>query len=541
MTTAETDNVGVANAHGDRAVAAADPLAQPFVGRSLLGLVLISLLGAALRLFHLGDWSIWIDEAHTWRDITLPFGSFLKSERAWYPLSFLGLRALADSVLPSLSEFWMRLPFALCGIVSVPLLAIVGKPLIGRRAALVAALFLAINPWHIYFSQNARGYVMVAFFALLAAGTYWHGIQRSSRALRVFGLFLALCTGACHLTGLALLPTFLAYPVLDYLQKAGRQTWGYLAVLGIGGCLIPLVADLFPPFLVFRHAKPDASLAHLLHTTAFYFRPPLLCAALAGVWLMVRVRLQGPGLFLMCWLVVPLFVVGVLGSTFVKVTARYAFCALPALMMLAAIASVRFGELLVAGLSHRSWRSRLVPSLVFPAILGLDMAAYDYLYFTTQYGDRGRWREAAEIVQGLTPGQEYDVYTINEPSLQYYLRPNHFRGFAGDPHPGVRVWLIEGWEIGKGFPWFMQPKPGVLPPGATPTGGVDSYFAAIESDCRHLQRNLYFVVTLPELAEKDPDGRLLARIRNECRLVQVLPCWVGPKDETIYVYEWSKV
>ena len=112
MTTTETETVGVARAHADSAVAAGSAAGQPFVGRSLLGLILISLLGAALRLFHLGDWSFWIDEAHTWRDITLPFDSFLKSERAWYPMSFLALRALADSVLPSLSEFWMRLPFA---------------------------------------------------------------------------------------------------------------------------------------------------------------------------------------------------------------------------------------------------------------------------------------------------------------------------------------------------------------------------------------------------------------------------------------------
>ena len=143
-----------------------------------------------------------------------------------------------------------------------------------------------------------------------------------------------------------------------------------------------------------------------------------------------------------------------------------------------------FSELLVAGLSHRSWRSRLVPSLVVPAILGLDMAAYDYLYFTTQNGDRGRWREAAETVQGLTPGKDYDIYTVNEPSLQYYLRPNHYRGMPRDSHPGVRVWQIQDWEVHSGFPWFMQAKPGVLPPGAVAGGGVDSYFAAIESGIR---------------------------------------------------------
>ena len=41
-------------------------------------LLLITVLGAALRMYHLGSWSIWVDEAHTWRDITRPLSVFWK-------------------------------------------------------------------------------------------------------------------------------------------------------------------------------------------------------------------------------------------------------------------------------------------------------------------------------------------------------------------------------------------------------------------------------------------------------------------------------
>lgn len=513
----------------------------PFRGNSLLGLLLITLLAIVLRLWQLGDWSIWVDEAHTWRDITLPLDSFLDSERAWYPLSFLGLRALVEShVLPSLDAYWLRLPFAIFGMASVPLLAWYGRSLVGRRAALTAALFLAVNPWHIYFSQNARGYVLVAFFAILSAGCYWQSIQRGQVWLRVIALGLAVLTGACHITGLALLPIFIAFPVLSHWQRTGHRVWIWLIALGGIGIVLPIIIRFFPPFLSFQRAKSEASIMHFVHTSLFYFRPSMLCAALAGVWLMIRTRMHGRGLFLLCWLLVPMFAVGVLGSTFVKATARYAFCALPALMLLAASASVRLGESLVAGLSYRSVRSRIVPILVLPMILFLDMASYDYLYFTSQHGDRARWGESAALIQQAAKGQPYLVYSINEPSLQYYLCPDHFRAQKQAPKPTGTVVGIHDWELARGYPSQLKNADGSLPPGALSSGGCRSYFAAVEQDAVQHKRAAFFVITLPEIHEKDPSGVLLKQLQEECRLLQVLPCWVGPKDETIYIFSLSR-
>ena len=63
-------------------------------------LLAISAVALLLRLFALGEWSLWIDEAHTWRDATMPLFSaprvdgFLDSNRQFYPLTFLWLRGL---------------------------------------------------------------------------------------------------------------------------------------------------------------------------------------------------------------------------------------------------------------------------------------------------------------------------------------------------------------------------------------------------------------------------------------------------------------
>ena len=111
------------------------PLAAvPFTTRQLLWLLGITALAGVLRLWHLGEWSIWVDEAHTWRDVTVPLDRFLGEERSWYPTSFLFLRGLMESLLPQFTEEWQRLPFAVCGVATVPMLAFYGKMLVAPRA-----------------------------------------------------------------------------------------------------------------------------------------------------------------------------------------------------------------------------------------------------------------------------------------------------------------------------------------------------------------------------------------------------------------------
>lgn len=486
--------------------------------RHVVALLLITLLGAWLRLHGLAEWSFWVDEAHTWRDATLPLARFFDSERGWYPGSYLLLRWLLDlGVLQQPTEGWLRLPFAFCGIVSVPLLALVGAQLVGTRAALLSALLLTLNPWHVFWSQNARGYVLVFFFSTLAATAFWRGIRRRSRGLCAAGVGLALLGGAFHPTGLMLLSVFLAYPLLLNVQVASRRFALVACAAGAAVFLLPSLIALLPPFQAFMAAKPDASLVHLVQTTAYYFRVPLLLAAMLGVWLLFQARMQGRVLFLACWALVPLLVLSMLGTSVVKVTARYAFCALPAVVLLAGAASVRMADVLAKGLGSATRVSRTVPALVLPAILCLDMAAYDYLYAHAQHGDRGLWRQASRYVAAAAEQRPFAVLTVNGPSMEYYLRPNHYRGWAEDPHPGVQVRAILHWDV-------------------TVAGGGRDYLLAERDRLRAAGAEMFVVVGMPELIEIDQDGSLRTTLRREFELVHVLPCWVGPKDESIWIY-----
>ncbi len=488
----------------------------------------ITALAAMMRLYKIGEWSFWVDEGHTWRDVTLPLWRFRESARGWYPLSYLGLRWSIEFLgLPDHSEGWLRLPYALFGIASVPLLAVFGQKLVGRRAALLAALFLGINPWHIYWSQNARAYVLVFFFAVLSAGSYWLAIERRSWRWSVVSGVALLIAGACHFTGFALLPAFLAYPLLSGRELTPRWVGVGVLLAFAASLAVPYVLELLPPFQAFQRAKPDASLLHMLQTTAWYFRLPLLLAAGVGLWMLLQGRMQGRALFLACWAVIPLLSLCMVGSSLVKVTARYALCALPAVLLLAGGASVRMAEVLSKGLGRTSWVSRAVPAMVLPALLCFDMISYNYLYYTVQRGDRGRYREAAELVEAKRGERPATVLTVNEPSLIYYLRPDHFRhGPVIDPVQVTQVIPIETWEV---FPDPARPE--------TQHHNGYGYLRSVTQDIQKQGRDVFVVVTLPELKEKDQDGTLLAAVEDMFEVVGVLPCWVGPKDETIFVYK----
>ena len=200
-------------AAGDEAMDApesAAPVPSAFTRDHLLFLLVITLLAAFLRLYRLGDWSFWVDEAHTFRDATSPYETFEQSHVTRYPLSFLLLRGML-AILPSSSEGWLRLPFAFFGIASVPALAFVSRGMVGRTAALTAALLLAISPWHIYWSQNCRSYAMVSFLSVMAMGAYFEATRRHSLWLGVLTVALTVVAGMCHPSAYLLLGVFLAF------------------------------------------------------------------------------------------------------------------------------------------------------------------------------------------------------------------------------------------------------------------------------------------------------------------------------------------
>ncbi len=130
-------------------------------------LVLIIFLGIILRVITLGHESVDGDELFSRRVALLPIDSMLDTVRndlvhppLYYLLLKIGVSTLGASVIG------IRLVSLVFGIATVALVAGIGILLPGaRHAGLIAAALLALNEYHIFYSQQARSYALYTFLA----------------------------------------------------------------------------------------------------------------------------------------------------------------------------------------------------------------------------------------------------------------------------------------------------------------------------------------------------------------------------------------
>lgn len=130
---------------------------------------LIFVMGVALRLYRLESQSLWVDEAIQYsaasaasiREVIK-----LALEGATPPLSHLINHFFFRA---GDSDFLLRLPSALFGIGSLPLIFILARRLASIQTALVTTLLFALSPFHLWYSQDARMYSQLRFFSLAGA------------------------------------------------------------------------------------------------------------------------------------------------------------------------------------------------------------------------------------------------------------------------------------------------------------------------------------------------------------------------------------
>jgi len=145
------------------------PKGTPNNRLSSMLLLFIILIGTFLRLYQLGSNSLWFDEAiSVWFANESPGNIIIKQTSAdVHPPFYYIVLSLWINVFGN-GEFDVRLLSAIFGILSIPLLYLIVKNLFGNLPALISALILAISPFHIYYSQEARMYSVLTFCVLLS-------------------------------------------------------------------------------------------------------------------------------------------------------------------------------------------------------------------------------------------------------------------------------------------------------------------------------------------------------------------------------------
>jgi 4-amino-4-deoxy-L-arabinose transferase-like glycosyltransferase len=138
--------------------------------RHALAVILVLLACAsALRLYKL-DLGLWYDEVLTYVNYAhMPFGEIVTTYQSENQHFVFTLLAHACFVIFGEGAWALRLPAALFGVGSIWALYLFARQVGSTRQALFAAALFTVSYHHVWFSQNARGYSGLLFWALLSS------------------------------------------------------------------------------------------------------------------------------------------------------------------------------------------------------------------------------------------------------------------------------------------------------------------------------------------------------------------------------------
>jgi hypothetical protein len=197
----------------------------------------LTLLAAVIRFATIASQSYWADEALTVYEVHLRFSAMLTTvanTETTPPLYFIIAWAWAHVL--GTGEAALRSLSALAGIAVVPIAYLCGRDLVSRRAGVIAAAFAAFNPFLIWYSQEARAYMLL--MTLTAASFLWFiraEREPSRRNIVWWAVFSALALATHFFAG------FLVAPEVLWLLWRARSRDAIIAAGALAAVQVALV------------------------------------------------------------------------------------------------------------------------------------------------------------------------------------------------------------------------------------------------------------------------------------------------------------
>ena len=189
---------------------------------------LILLLAALLRFYNLSGQSLWADEGNS---VALARRGFVEIARRTafdiHPPFYYWLLKCWTFLFGS-SEIGLRSLSAVLGVGLVYIIGVLGTRWFGPRVGLMAAFIAAFSPLQVYYSQEARMYMLLALLSsltVLVASLIWQSDRRPQTADRRRVWFKSPATWVYVLTVTAGLYTHYAYPLILLAVNLAALIW----------------------------------------------------------------------------------------------------------------------------------------------------------------------------------------------------------------------------------------------------------------------------------------------------------------------------
>ena len=183
--------------------------------RKAIPLLVILLLATVLRFYRLDEQSLWADEGNSaalairsLERITHDAGHDIHPPLYYWLLHFW-VRAFGNS------EVGLRSLSALSGILLVALIYLLGEHLFGQSVGLAAAFTAALSPFQVYYSQEARMYILLALLGATLVYTLLRYLG-SEKLIWLIGFILSAVAG---------LYTHYSFPIVLGMANAAWLVW----------------------------------------------------------------------------------------------------------------------------------------------------------------------------------------------------------------------------------------------------------------------------------------------------------------------------
>ncbi len=415
-------------------------------------------------------------------------------------------------------EWGARFVPCLAGIASIPLIFLMGRSLVNTRVGMFAACFVALSNWHLFWSQNARGYSFTFLFGILTAWSFYLAIQRDRPLIVIGSLCSVICLILSHTLSVFIIPALAGYAISfklvelfprarrafgqtvkepHSLPPSGEKNTGFPAGLRWRNLLIfflpfaiPLFVFILPEFRSWLVSgwglnEWQRSPIYIIFTLVYGLSIPVAVTALFALF---AKPVENAVRFLVCYAGIPLALF-LIASRFQNVAGYYLFFTTPAYFLLCAIGCDRIS------------RVKSLPAVVravLPCVIIVTMLSQNYLYFNVENGGRPKWREAFSTIRSEMKDNDRVVLSLPQMS-QYYLpelKPTAIKEVLEKRMELEQKWGAEGARV-----WFVI--------DAGTFGVFDS-----GRECRQW-------------------------IRRKARLVETFPVFARAKDRTINLYLWD--
>ena len=212
---------------------ALDPrsLSATRVGSLAIDVGVVSAVALVLGVIRLGAPSFWVDETFT----------ALRTEESYADL-ISGYHWLYQSLINAwawgagTSEWALRFPSVLGAALACALLVVLGRQLFDRRVALASGLLLALSPFMVKWSQQARGYTLLAALSVLSMVLLVRAIDRGSRpAWAIYGVAFAAVIVWHPIAGAVLVPAHVVFIAQRRDRAFPHVLLAGIIALGLGG------------------------------------------------------------------------------------------------------------------------------------------------------------------------------------------------------------------------------------------------------------------------------------------------------------------